>query len=309
MKNGKGGAYLSGVLSDATGSIPFKIWNGREDVFVHYSAGKVIEAVVKVSEYKSELQCIVESEQFLTPTQIEGVKDELVQSSTLSEEELVEELKQLIDLANTTDNTWPNAAEVIEALEKARLWDLYKSVPAAVMYHQAYVRGLLEHSVQVARHALAVARVIPNMNIPLVIFGALFHDIGKCKSFTIDDIGLASSVSESGALLGHLVMGATYIPAVFRRILSEDKRILLAHICVSHHGRLEWGSAITPMFKEAQIIHEADYIDSKLGEFIAAETMNKPDVTTTKSWSLDRYLLTTGINMPPIIEEDEPEGE
>lgn len=308
-KNGKGGAYLSGTLQDSDATVPFKIWSSRQDVFVHYATGKVVEAVIKVSTYKNELQCTIESEQFLTPTQAAEYADELIPSSKMSEEELIEEFTAFIDKAHEIDPTWPPAEEVIKALDKAKLWDLYKSVPAAVQIHQAYIRGLLEHSILVTRIAVSTASAVPNANIPLVIFGALFHDLGKCTSFAIDSTGLASSVSEAGALLGHLVMGATYIPSVFKKILSPDKRLLVAHICISHHGRYEWGSAILPAFKEAQIVHEADYLDSKMGAFVDAETKNRPEIISEKSWMLDRYLLTTGANLPPEPEEEDDDTE
>jgi 3'-5' exoribonuclease len=39
-------------------------------------------------------------------------------------------------------------------------------------------------------------------------------------------------------------------------IMEQEK---LSHIILSHHGRVEWGTAIMPKTKEAEFFHMADH--------------------------------------------------
>ena len=43
----------------------------------------------------------------------------------------------------------------------------------------------------------------------------------------------------------------------------ESLKIDLTHLLLSHHGRKEWGSPVTPKTPEAEILHLADLLDSR----------------------------------------------
>ena len=61
---------------------------------------------------------------------------------------------------------------------------------------------------------------------------ALLHDIGKTREFTY---GAEFGISDEGAMLGHLAIGAELISGPARR-LPDEMRLALLHCVLSHHG-------------------------------------------------------------------------
>ena len=59
----------------------------------------------------------------------------------------------------------------------------YRNAPAAMKIHQAYLRGLWEHSVGVAEIALNIASIYPEIDCDLLIVATLLHDIGKIYEY------------------------------------------------------------------------------------------------------------------------------
>ena len=68
-------------------------------------------------------------------------------------------------------------------------WELYRRAPAAKLYHQAYVHGLLEHCLTVAQGVSAMASTFPGIDRDVAVTGALLHDIGKLEAYTADPAG------------------------------------------------------------------------------------------------------------------------
>jgi 3'-5' exoribonuclease len=146
--------------------------------------------------------------------------------------------------------------------------------PAAKANHHAYIGGLLEHTLNVTELCVSIASRYREVNFDLLIAGALLHDIGKVEEYTyfpkIDR-------TDIGRLLGHLVIGYEMIMRKIREMKNfrggfpEDLKLQILHLVISHHGELEWGSPVRPMTLEAQILHFADNMDSKVWMFIDAK--------------------------------------
>ncbi len=64
--------------------------------------------------------------------------------------------------------------------------DDYLRAAAGKLWHHAYVGGLSEHSANVGELALRVAAGYDFLNKDYLIFGGLFHDAGKIRSYTAD---------------------------------------------------------------------------------------------------------------------------
>ncbi|UCG88617.1 MAG: hypothetical protein JSW71_08785, partial [Gemmatimonadota bacterium] len=99
----------------------------------------------------------------------------------------------------------------------------------------------------------------------------------------------------AGSLLGHVVLGAL----MFERRLNEEKeqpcteeeRQVLLHLILSHHGKLEFGSPVTPMTLEAEALHWADNASAKTASL--ADVLSDPDSfsegpVSRPNWQLDR---------------------
>jgi 3'-5' exoribonuclease len=72
-------------------------------------------------------------------------------------------------------------------------------------------------------------------------------------------------------------------------------RLLVQHMILSHHGRLEFGSPVTPRFREAIMLHYLDDLDSKMAavraELEGAEAAGKEGEWTDWNRALERPLL------------------
>ena len=98
----------------------------------------------------------------------------------------------------------------------------------------------------------------------LLIFGAIFHDLGKIWELEWTPKGIR--YTDKGRLIGHLVMSTELVEKKASQILGfpEDLIDILKHIVLSHHGRLEFGSPKVPMLLEAYVVWMVDDLDSRV---------------------------------------------
>jgi 3'-5' exoribonuclease len=81
-------------------------------------------------------------------------------------------------------------------------------------------------------------------------------------------------------------------------------RMLVEHMVLSHHGKLEFGSPKQPMIPEAVLFHYLDDLDAKMhtmrGEFERHEAQGGEAGEMT-DWvrSMDRPLLNTATFLKP----------
>ncbi len=145
--------------------------------------------------------------------------------------------------------------------------EVFFRAPAAKRIHHNYPGGLLEHSCQVADLALKMADSYVYLNKDLLLFGALVHDIGKIMEYKM---GAAPQYTTEGKLLGHIVMGSEMISIEINRLRTEgydfpqNLEWMIKHMILSHHGSMEFGSPVIPLFPEAFVLHVADNLDAKM---------------------------------------------
>ena len=154
----------------------------------------------------------------------------------------------------------------------------FKRAPAARAYHHALVGGLLEHTYNVTRLALAAAQLYnesysPKVSIPLVVVGAALHDVGKVKEYRVSRRDIRKT--PEGELLGHIVLGLQMVQERAKALgLDQDPHLpALLHVIASHHGSEELGSPVSPRFPEAFIVHFADDLDAKLAHIARQEEL------------------------------------
>jgi 3'-5' exoribonuclease len=178
---------------------------------------------------------------------------------------------------------------LLRILEHPEIGLSFRNAPAAKKIHQAYLRGLFEHSVSVAEIAESISRLYPEVNRDLVITGALLHDIGKISEYDYDR---GISYTTNGRLLGHIMMGVDILSQEIARMggFPNDLRTKLLHIITSHHGRYEWQSPKRPKIMEAVIVHYADALEADLWQFRKACEENPRDSWSPYISSLERYI-------------------
>ncbi len=186
----------------------------------------------------------------------------------------------------------------------------FQEAPAAKRLHHAWLGGLLEHVLALVRVCRATAPFYPEVDPDLLVTGAILHDIGKVRelswrsnfSYTLEGqlVGhitiaqrmLAEAISSMDAEARERVAPTGEPPTLF----PEPLRVLVEHMILAHHGKLEFGSPKLPMTPEAMLLSALDDLEAKFqtmrAEFAAArDAGRRPDEPTEWVRSMDRNLF------------------
>ncbi len=288
----KGMPYLDLTLCDKTGEITAKLWDYHEEVQGVFEPGTIVKIRGAVSPYNGVDQLRVEKIRKALPS--DGVEpSDFVPSADVSGERLYSELFNIAEnLAN--DEIRKVVCDIYtDYREKLTYW------PAAFRLHHAIRGGLLYHTLSIVRLAQSVCKVYPSINPDLLIGGAMLHDIAKTDEFIVNDAGTASGYSLEGNLVGHLAKGAMIIGKSCEKLqISEETKLLLQHMVLSHHGEPEFGAAVRPMFLEAELLSELDFMDARIYELTEAIGNVAAGEYTNKMWALDnRKFYNHGRNL------------
>ncbi len=138
--------------------------------------------------------------------------------------------------------------------------DFFK-YPAAKSIHHAFIGGLAEHTLNMLRLSNEFINMY-SLDQDLLWMGIILHDYSKIKE--LECYGLNYTIE--GNLIGHLIMTVEEITRICVNLgIKEDMSIMvLKHLIISHHGKLEYGAAKEPMTKEAYILSQLDEVDAKM---------------------------------------------
>lgn len=280
----KPGKFLSLLLGDKTGEIEAKVWDKAEEQASGFQLHDFVLVKGTVTTYNQKLQLTLE-----TVKKINIKEKDLVHflpTSPREEREMWEELQGKIRRVQN-----PHLQALIQALlADGELVKGLRRAPAAKAHHQAYLGGLLEHTLNVMELAQRIAATYPGVDSDLLLTGALCHDIGKIYEFRYDYV---IDYTDAGRLLGHIVIGTGIVRDKIKTVpdFPEGLQLKLLHMIVSHHGKYEWQSPKRPKFVEAAILHQADYLDAEVDKFLRVKAEQG-----TEDWpyirQLERYVFT-----------------
>ena len=279
----KPGAYLSLTCQDCSGMIQGKMWNYDPQVLSWLNEQDIFRVKGVAAEYRGALDLTIETIRKIRKEEVDLA--DLLPSSPIPVAELENRLKTLLDKI-----THPTLKTLLEQFLSHPVWGpAYRQAPAAMKIHQAYLRGLWEHSVRVAEIAEGIAGNYPKMDCDLVITGALLHDVGKIGEYSY---ARGIKVTTEGRLLGHIILGIELITEEITKIsdFPRELRSKLLHIITSHHGKYEWQSPKKPKLMEALVIHYADVMDAELFHFEQALENNTNDEWSPYIPSMERCL-------------------
>jgi len=141
---------------------------------------------------------------------------------------------------------------------------------AALGQHHAGVGGLAVHTLAVTKAVDALARAREGVDLEVAVVGAALHDIGKIRHFDPD---WPATITDEGALVGHLGLGIEMLSALARELQTPGKRLLpVLHIVASHHREEEFGALVKPQTREASLVAWVDGLDADDAKFVKAIT-------------------------------------
>ena len=279
-QSANGSWFVRGTLEDPSGAMGFICFNAESVARIKElteAVPAVVSGQVQADRYGGEgkLQFLADYIDLLPPGK--DVSHLLPAASKDMEEYKKKFLKLVAQISR------PPLRELLGEIFSGSRWERFIRNPAAKRFHHAYIGGLLEHSVDVAEMALAVAATAPGVDRDMVIAGALLHDIGKTEEISAD---IGFSYTEAGHLVGHITAGALIIDAAALQVqfLSEAERKSLLHIVLSHHGSRDKGSPIGCATREAVIVHYADELNAVLQQFV--ETAEKEGA----GWNFNKMM-------------------
>jgi 3'-5' exoribonuclease len=244
-----------------------KVWS--DCIGAAIQAGKGLEVLARVDEYRGKKQLNVQRYKVLDPA--EHDLSAFVRTTDID-----------VDAAFETMFNW-DREEFTDPLLKRLMAELhgnaafaaeFKTSPAASHNHHNYTGGLIEHTLEVWRLVEAAERAHGSaFDHELLMCAAALHDVGKVKSYRL--VAGISERTEVGELLDHIFVSASMVSnlwdGVVRAIVPAEgqeaaarRKGLLLHVILSHHGKLEWGAPVLPRTPEALLVHFCDVISSNL---------------------------------------------
>ncbi len=221
-----GTPYLSLELRDRTGSIPARIFREADQLGARFERGDAIEARGKVERFRGQLSAEITAVRKIESGAFDPA--EFLPSAYRSVEELEGFFEHL-----TGEIYDPALKSLVEAICSSEpVATELRRAPCTRAGHHAYLGGLLEHTVSVGTMLEGLCQLHPKLDSDLLMAATLLHDIGKTREFTY---GAEFGITEEGAMLGHLALGAEIINAK-AGALPTERRLQLLHCVLSHHG-------------------------------------------------------------------------
>ncbi|PIU00062.1 MAG: HD family phosphohydrolase [Bdellovibrionales bacterium CG10_big_fil_rev_8_21_14_0_10_45_34] len=283
-KTGK--PYISMTLSDRTGQIDGRIWDNAEEMAEMFEVDDFVNVKGNIQKFQGRKQIVVSA--------MDIIDTSLVDISEFLPKTKFEIDEMFSDLMNIVENTKDIFIKKLlqNTLTDNEIQPLFKNCPAAKTIHHAYIGGLLEHCLSICRIMEFLAVHYGNLNRDLLVFGAIYHDIGKIWELKF---GTSIGYSDVGKLVGHIPLGSELVERKAREIenFPVDLKNILKHIVLSHHGKLEYGSPKVPSLLEAVVVGYIDDLDSKvnsISEFLASES-ESDSAWTRMHYSMGRTFL------------------
>jgi len=279
----KKGTWFDVVAADKTGEIGIKYWGGDNKdrvkrLYESFNVGDIIQVRAGYVEvYEDRMQISINeatggirrcgSTEYDVSDFIPSLDDSRIQ-------ELYKELQKYLSMIRH-----PQLKALLDLFfNDNEFVHEYCHAPSAITHHHNYLGGNLEHTIGVLRLCISIVEYYHNVNMDLLLTGAILHDLGKLKEY---GYGAAIDKTDIGNFIGHIVIGDRWLRQMTETLratgnaFDEDLEHHLAHILLSHHGKYEWGSPRMPKTLEASIVHQADFMDSQVKFFMQSIESNQ----------------------------------
>ena len=287
--------FLSLKLVDRTGSVDALMWRLPDELLRGLPDPVYVNVEGQTHEYRGTLQVKVERLNLLRREEIS--EEDYLPTTEKDREALAEEISFA---GRSLENR--HLRELFDSMVSDEgFWAAFREAPAAKGMHHARVGGLLEHSVSCLRIARALADIYP-VDRDLLLFGAIFHDVGKVLELSWGGGGFAYTTE--GRLLGHVVLGERLVSSYVAALpgFPEQLALSISHVLLSHQGEIEYGSPERPKTLEALLVHLIDNLDARAAMYLESTANVSPG-----GWSHHDNPLGRSLYVPKesFSEEDE----
>ncbi len=251
-KFGDSKPFLSLELADRTGIVQGRVWSENLP-FVENILRKdaVVQVIGTTQAYGSDISLIVSD-----ATAIEDA--DLTQYVPASPRDMRQMSQQYAGLAETVADR--ELHHLLSVFMASAFFDDFTRAPAAHVEAYAYLGGLLEHSLNVAQLALAIATTRTDVDADLLLTAALLHDIGKVDAY--EPLTFAQSIE--GQLLDPATLSLIRLDRLVDEAggLADEPRRRLYHAVATHEQRGFNGAP--PQTAEAVVLQACNQLDMTL---------------------------------------------
>lgn len=285
-RNGK--PYLRTTLGDSTGQVVSMIWDAGESKEEVFTKGNIVHIKGTVSDYQ-------------------GTKQIDIRGYRIATEDDNVEISDFLEAAPIVGKTLiKSIAEDVKAIKNKNIKKITMAIlnkyrnefvvhPAAKGMHHNYVSGLAFHTYSMVNLAKAICELYTDLNKDLLVAGAILHDIGKIKELS-GNVGTEYTLE--GMLKGHISIISEEIKyEADEHGITGEEVLLLQHMVLSHHGKGEWGSPVSPQLIEAHVLHQIDMMDAGIDMYRKASKGVKQGELTERIFGLDnKSFYSHGLN-------------
>ncbi len=303
-RKGSGGQYLALVLADRTGQLEARMWEEFADALTSCAEGCYVKVQGQVAKYQGKFQITLTRMRSACVPEVDPT--DFVPSTRFDVEAMDGELRGYVAEFGTA---WLRRL-VLSFLDDPEIGSAFRTAPAAKRLHHAWLGGLLEHVLHLVRICRAAAPFYPEVDRDLLVAGAILHDIGKVRELAWSN---TFQYTLEGQLIGHISIAQRMLSEKIEALNAEERRaaaekgavpelfpeplrLLVEHMLLAHHGKLEFGSPKLPMTPEALLLSTLDDLEAKFEtlrtEFAAGVAASRaPDQPTDWVRSMDRALF------------------
>ncbi|MEJ7153849.1 3'-5' exoribonuclease YhaM [Staphylococcus ureilyticus] len=254
----QGKDYMTIYLQDKSGDIEAKLWTATKEDMRVLEPEKIVHVIGDVINYRGRKQMKINKIKLASDEADLNIHD-FVDGAPLTPEEIKEEVSHyMLEIENA------NLQRITRHLLRKYQTEFF-TFPAASTHHHNFSSGLSYHVLTMLRVAKSICDIYPLLNRSLLYSSIILHDLGKVKELSGP---VATTYTVEGNLLGHISIASDEVADAARELNIEGEEVLLLrHMILAHHGKMEFGSPKLPHMKEAEILFFIDNIDAKMNMF------------------------------------------
>lgn len=259
----RGDLYIAMYLSDKTGKMNCRMWQATEQIYQQIPSEGFLQVRGKSELYQGSLQIVINDLQVIDPEKV-NIADYMPRT----EKDVAQMYQETLEILASIEHDGIRTL-ISEFVKDKDLMKNFCTAPAAMQMHHNYLGGLLEHTLNMLKVAMALFPLYPKIQKDLVIAAIFLHDVAKTSELSYR-VGIG--YTDQGQLLGHITQCVQMVTRQADKLAAAgkplDQNVLdcLLHIVISHHGVPEFGAVKVPATPEAYMVHYIDNLDAKINQ-------------------------------------------